>query len=132
MAMFEVNCRVLDNENYTTDDYKLAHRYLDQICDELAAGAYVEGNRNNITVDLACMCHVLELDPMDVAFKAWADAPSYARDQAHLKEDLDRIKMYLCLWDWGSRNGVFDYMIGWYSREVEPGEKWIKLVNCND
>ena len=131
MARFTVNCRVLDNEAYDAEDHVRAYRYLDQICGKLSDGWYVIGHRNNLAVDLACMCHVLALDPVEVAKAAWEQAMPYARDETDLEDRIKTIKMYLYSWDTFGRNGVFGYLMDWYDEEVEPSGDLIELVNVN-
>lgn len=111
--MIVVDPSKLEASNENIDD---AINMLNHLCDAVAHGDYREGTRNNIAVDLACLCYVLGLDPYDVAEEAWQGQSNPARRD--LKERLDVIDRYLE--DWNNYGGVLSYML--LAHEWRKGE----------
>ena len=98
-------------------------RKLNCLCDELAAGAYKPGARNNIAVDLAILCYELCVDPREVAEMAWENQP--IQDADDLDDRLSTIEDYLATWDaWN----IESYMLGDWGCEDGPKKEWIRLV----
>lgn len=132
--MVVINCRVIDNQ-YTAEDRELACLMANNILDAIERGEYIEGQRNNMAVDLACMCHVLKADPKLLANEALEEHGG--KWQSHCSHDIEErlrtISRYLDSWDVYGVHGVFDYMMmEWEWKGVKPGREWIKLVNNVD
>ena len=97
---------------YDEAQIRRAKIILDNICESLHHGFYMEGRRNDTAVDLCCVCHVLGLDPLKVAEIAWEG--SYCSTPNSRRYDLQHrveiINDYLDSWD-RETDGVFDKMI---------------------
>lgn len=97
------------NECYDARQASDAAKIANAILYEVEAGAYKKGSRNNIAVDLTCVCHVLGLDPVEL-FKERSTA--YYTPASNII-DFERrsyvVQDYLDSWD-QETYGVFDKM----------------------
>ena len=91
------------NEKYDASQIRLAMNYLNDIAFTIRLGGYAPGSRNNIAVDLACVCHVLSIDAKLVARELVSDPFSLG----DILTRLNKIDKYLDGWD---EDGVFEYM----------------------
>ena len=127
--MIRVNNRVLDND-YDIEDRQRAVKIINCICDFINRGFYFEGHRNNIAVDLACACHVVEVDIDDLRDEALDLTPT---NYLNLKNRIKAIKPYLHGWDVFGNGGVFDYMLYEFDWEGEENVKqFVVLENVNE
>ena len=107
---------------YSVGEFKRAAWELNTVCYHFEHGAYQPGNRNNIAVDLSCLCHVVGIDnPIDLAGKYLKE--SEIKD---LKDRLNTIEPYLYEWDLNPE-GVFYYMMNYWKQSKEGDVKIIGL-----
>lgn len=94
-----------DRGPYNERQIRNAAEMLNAIAYDIEHGSYKPGARNNIAVDVCCLCHVLRIDPV------WVMNQS-GLSQYQL-EDFDERKAvideYLDMWD-SECGGVFDKM----------------------
>lgn len=124
-----VNCRVLDNQ-YDHLDRDTACVMINNILDAIKRGDYRQGQRNNMAVDLTCLCHVLEIDAEETAALAFDELGGNTYfDRIDLAERVETIKPYTYAWDAYGPDGVFDYLTMEWEWKGEPDKIWIKLYN---
>ena len=96
---------IADKGLYNEMQIRHAAEMLNAIVHDVGHGSYKPGARNNIAVDVCCLCHVLDIDPVWVMNQA-------GLSQYQL-EDFDERKAvideYLDMWD-EEYGGVFDKM----------------------
>lgn len=109
---------ILYKDGLSADDPEEAVRRMSLLLDELEAGSYKPGARNNIAVDLAILCWELDLDPVTDIAKLFLDED----DIDDLEERLEVINDYLEYWD---RYNIESYMLGDYGDN--PKKEWIVL-----
>ena len=102
-----------DDDRYTKEQFVRAAYELNTMCHHFKHGAYQPGNRNNMAVDLACLCHVVEIDPIELVGKYLKE-----NEIEDLKDRLNTINLYLDEWDLHSE-GVFYYMLGYWKKRKE-------------
>ena len=108
---------ILYKDGLSADDPEEAARRMSMLLDELDAGGYKPGARNNLAVDLAILCWELDLDPADIGKQFLG-----ADDFDDLEERLEVINEYLGFWD---QYGIEGYMLGDYGDN--PKKEWISL-----
>ena len=100
------------NEYYGREDGVLAAECLEGLIQGLKKGGYKKGNRNNIAVDLCCLCYMFDIDPIEVFNE-------YVHDHFNrldFKERAIVIDRYCEDWTLRSANGVFDFMFNVFDK----------------
>jgi hypothetical protein len=110
---------------YTHEQRLAAEKAVNNIATFIYNGNYGEGCRNNTMVDLACACHVLDIDPYDAVLDA-GKGKLDADEQSWCYRKLRTIQEYLPGWDQAA-DGVFGYMFDEWQDE-EPEWAFVKLV----
>lgn len=92
---------VKDDSFYNVYDKKNACLMANGILRNINAGGYSKGNRNNIAVDLACCCHVIGIDPRELASELSEDLDSLFEldDENDICSRFDVLDGYLDYWD---------------------------------
>ena len=112
--MIEVRKSDLTNPLYDDDDIKRACGMLNDVLGWFDSGAYAPGVRNNMAVDLGCLCHVLGLDATTIV-----DSYLTPTNKADLVRRLNVIDDYMPYWD-RNRDGVFDMMVMQWDENALP------------
>lgn len=109
---FKVELEKVDT-GYDFHDITRAIGMLNDLIDHVKAGAYREGSRNNIAVDLSILCYVVGLDPLEVGgcYLDWNKLND-------LTARVEVIKDYLEFWD---RYDIFQFMLMDWEEKYDLG-----------
>lgn len=119
--MVEIYYDHTKSEDYSYSEIQQFVEKLNAICEVINKGGYAPGTRNNIAVDLCCVCYVLGLDPMEVAVSVFPEPDDPDLDD--LEERVDVIAPYLEYWNSGA--DIEQYMLCCWGK---PGKEWFTLI----
>ena len=111
----------INANGHDAEDVKQAVRFINVIISYVRKGGYVEGNRNNIAVDLSCMCKYVGLDVRDVV----RDVEQF--DFIDLSKRLTVLDSYVDIWD--KYDELFDKMLSAWYWETLPEEECVVEIN---
>lgn len=126
MAKYEICMEDIINDTYGEEEIKCAITRFQRLWSAFILRDYRPGQRNDMAVDLTCVCHVLHIPVRQVINDIWAitDDPSYLLQDIRWR--VNTIGGYLDYWDDSGSNGVLAYMISDWNRY--PEEEVITLV----
>ena len=110
---------------WTNEEIDEAVQNLNSIMFGIEHGAYYEGNRNNVAVDLAICFFIMGIEDDDQIIYILEKECGFTdkQKQSDLHDRLETINKYLQLW---ATSDILSYMVGWWHA---PKKIYIKVVD---